>query len=119
MEINADHMILDAVREGIANAVKVKIEGYDSPLKDIIKTCIAKHEPAIHAVINEAVAACVLDEGFREEIKQSTRVQLARNLVQRIGGEIEKQVNVLKADPTTRARITMAIDTIVKEKTNG
>lgn len=116
MEINADHMILDAVRDGIASAVKAKIEGYDSPLKGIIKTCIEKHESAIHAVINDAVAACVLDEEFREEIKQSTRVQLARNLVQRIGGELERQVNALKADPTTRARITMAIDAIVKEK---
>ena len=115
MEINADHMILDAVREGIASAVKAKIEGYDSPLKNIIHACITKNEPAIHAVINEAVVACVLDDGFREEIKQSTRTQLARNLVQRIGGELERQVNTLKSDPTTRARITMAIDAIIKD----
>jgi hypothetical protein len=38
-------------------------------------------------------------------------------LVQRFGGELEKQVNALKSDPTTRARITIAIEEIVKQKT--
>lgn len=40
---------------------------------------------------------------------------LAKTLVQRFGGEIEKQVNVFKSDPTTRARITLAIEDIVKQ----
>jgi len=31
-----------------------------------------------------------------------------------LGGELEKQVNVLKSDPATRARITLAIEEIVK-----
>jgi hypothetical protein len=42
---------------------------------------------------------------------------LAKVLIQRFGGEMEKQVNVLKSDPTTRARITLAIEEIVKQKT--
>lgn len=67
-------------------------------------------------MINDAISACVSDREFREDIRRSARSTLARVLVQRIGGEIEKQVNALKSDPTTRARITMAIDNIIREE---
>ena len=67
-------------------------------------------------LLSDAVKSCVGDEAFREEIKSSTRKVLAKTLVARFGGEIEKQVNALKSDPTTRARIVLAIEEIVQSK---
>jgi len=115
MNIDADKLILDAIQEGICNAIKSKIEGYNSPLEPAIRSCVAKHETKINAIIDDAIGTCVNDDEFKAEIMASTRTQLARTLVQRIGGELEKQVNALKSSPTTRARITMAIDAIIKD----
>ena len=53
----------------------------------------------------------VKDEGFKEEIK-TAGTKLARALVQRIG-ELEKKVNQLKADPTTRARSMAAMGSLI------
>lgn len=113
MEIDSDKLLLGAIKEGIASAVKAKLEGYNSPIEGTIKDCVKRHEAELHSIINEAISACVRDAAFKEDIIASTRQQLARALVQRIGGELESQVNKLKSDPTTRARITMAINAIV------
>lgn len=46
----------------------------------------------------------------------AVRTTLAKTLVQKFGRELEKQVNALKSDPTTRARITIVIEEIVASK---
>lgn len=110
-----EKLIMEAIRGAIVDSIKNQLGGYNSPLSPIIKNCVEKNQLAINSIINDAVSSCVSDDAFREEVKQATRTQLARNLIGRIGGELEKQVNQLKSDPTTRARITMAIDQIVKD----
>jgi hypothetical protein len=60
--------------------------------------------------------SAMLNDEFREQIATQIRHKLASVLVARFGGELEKQVNVLKSDPTTRARITLAIEEIIKVK---
>lgn len=111
--MTTDEMLLKAVKEGIYEALKARLVNYNSPVDILIRDCIKVHESALSGIINQAVSSCVLDQEFKEEIKTAVRTQLARALVQRMGGELEKQVNQLKADPTTRARIVMAIDRII------
>jgi len=61
-------------------------------------------------MLTEAFTAAVADDAFRAEIGAAIRSRLAKLLVERMGGEVEKAVNRLKSDPATRARITLAID---------
>jgi hypothetical protein len=70
-------------------------------------------------MLEQAVASCVGDPEFVESIRVAVRQSLAKTLVQRFGGELEKQVNALKSDPITRARITLALEEIVKERSPG
>lgn len=117
MNIDADKFLMKAIQDGISDAMKAMLTGYSSPLSGTIKACIERNDGRLRALIDGAIDGAVADEEFKEEIRQSTRKVLAKTLISRIGGEMEKQVNALKADPTTRARITMAIDAIVKENT--
>lgn len=41
MEVNAEKLLLGAIQEGIANAVKVKLEGYNSPP--------GRHDQGVHS----------------------------------------------------------------------
>ncbi len=113
-EINLENELLQAVRNGIASGVADKLKGYNSPLEKLLADIINSQSPKIRDLLTEAISSAVGDEEFRENIKTSTRAKLASILVQRFGGELEKQVNALKSDPATRARITLAIEEIVK-----
>lgn len=116
MEIDADKMLEHAIREGMTERCKDVFKGYNSPMDKVINRAIEDNRSELVQLLSDAVKSCVGDEAFREEIKSSTRKVLAKTLVARFGGEIEKQVNALKSDPTTRARIVLAIEEIVQSK---
>lgn len=118
MEIDSDKLLENALRDGIREAVKSKMaSSYNNPLDTVISEALKKHTPAFQSLIGECVAACMGDQDFRATIAASVRSTLAKTLVSRFGGELEKQVNQLKSDPATRARITLAIEDIIKRRT--
>jgi O-succinylbenzoate synthase len=108
--------ILNAVREGLSEAIKAKLQAYNSPVDKLIAAAVGQHESLMRTLINEAFSESLGDTTFRDDIKRAVRHSLAKSLVQKFGGEIEKQVNTLKSDPSTRARITLAIEEIVASK---
>ena len=116
MEIDADKILLHAIQDGIRDGIKGKLSGYNTPFDKLIESSLTKHGSAFKSLLEESIGSCMNDAAFRESIATAVRHSLAKTLVVRFGGEMEKQVNVLKSDPTTRARITLAIEEIVKQK---
>ena len=118
MNIDSDKLFQDAIRDALRSGVAEKLKGYNSPLDGIVRTAIEKHSGMFRALLEEAIGSAVVNPEFRQEITAAVHRNLAKTLVQRFGGEIERRVNVLKSDPTTRARITLAIEEIVKSQTS-
>ena len=117
MNINADKVLEDAIVSGLKKAVEEQLSNsYRSPVEPLIKEAIEYHKPNLSKLLNAAIGECVTDEEFCIDMKSQVKKNLAKMLVRRFGGEIEKQVNALKSDPTTRARIVMAIEEIVDSK---
>lgn len=115
--MDLESMLVRAIQDGMREGIKNKLtQSYQNPLDDLMKQAVAKHDAAIRSMLSDALASAIGDVQFREEIKAAVRHTLAKTLISRFGGELEKQVNVLKSDPTTRARITLAIEEIVKER---
>lgn len=113
MDINQE--IDTAIREGLRDGVKKRLaDGYGSPLDKVLAEVLLANGSKFRTLIDECVATAVNDETFRESIRSAVRASLAKTLVQRFGGELEKQINALKSDPTTRARIVLALEEIVK-----
>lgn len=116
MTIDGDKLLLEAIRDGFRESLKTKLGGYNSPFEKLVGDVITAHSGEFRSLLEGAIASCMRDAVFAEDVRSSVRSILARQLVQKFGGELEKQVNVLKSDPTTRARITLAIEEIVKQK---
>ncbi len=117
MQIDADQLLENALRDGIREGIKsLATRSYENPIEKLLKDALAKHAPAFLALLGGSIDACMGDPAFRASIEDAVRTQLAKTLVQRFGGELEKQVNQLKSDPATRARITLAIEGIVKDR---
>lgn len=116
--MDLEKTLTQAIQDGIRDGVKSKLSSSygDNPLTKLIGEVLNKHDSAFRSMLSEALDSAVGDVTFRAEIRDSVRKTLAKTLIARFGGELEKQVNVLKSDPTTRARITLAIEAIVKER---
>lgn len=116
MNIETDKLLENAMRDAIKEGVKKQmVDGYNSPLTKLINDALSANTGAFRTLLEEAISSCVNEPAFRAEIATAVRHSLAKTLVARFGGDMEKQVNVLKSDPTTRARITLAIEEIVKQ----
>ena len=114
-DIEFQQILMLSIRDGIREGVKSKLTGYNSPLDKIIESAFLTQKEGIRDLLEEGISKCLSSEAFRHDIQQAVNQNLAKVLVQRFGGEVEKQVNALKSDPTTRARITLAIEQIVKD----
>lgn len=115
MDSEHEKIFDNAIRDGIRDGIREKFKGYNSPIEKSVTAAIEQYSTKFRGLLEESIASCLNDKAFREEIASAVRASLAKTLIQRFGGEMEKQVNVLKSDPTTRARITLAIEEIVKQ----
>lgn len=109
-----EQAVIDGLRSGIQD--KFKSHYSDNPLNDIMAVAVAKQKEVISGIISDAIVESFSNDEFRSTVISELMSILARQLVQKFGGELEKQVNALKSYPTTRARITLAIEKIVKDK---
>lgn len=115
--MDANSIIEEAIKDGIREGIKSKMNAnYSNPFEKLIAESIAKHDKAIRTMLCDAINSAIGDEPFCDEIRKAVRTTLAKVLVARFGGELEKQVNALKSNPSTRARITVAIDDILKSQ---
>lgn len=113
--MDTDKLLEDAIRDGAREGIKSKLAGYNSPLEKLVTAAFDKFAPQVQQLLEDSIQSCVASDDFRKHVADAVNSNLAKILIQRFGGEVEKQVNALKSDPTTRARITLAIEQIVKD----
>ena len=118
MEIDLEKLVSNALSDALREGFKTKItQAYgDNPINKMLTSVIESHLPTMRLTLDAAITSVVTTEQFKQDIRQAVQHNLAKLLIQRFGGELEKQVNALKSDPMTRARITLAIEQIVAEK---
>lgn len=118
MEVDFEKMVNNALADAIREGFKQKVtQSYgDNPINKMLTSVLESHLPAMRTTLDAAITSVVTTEEFKKDIRQAVQHNLAKLLIQRFGGELEKQVNALKSDPMTRARITLAIEQIVAEK---
>lgn len=116
--MDIEKTLVGAIQDGIREGVKSRLSNTygNNPISKLIDEELEKHDADFRSMLSDALSSAVKDAEFRDQIKTAVRHTLAKTLISRFGGELEKQVNVLKSDPTTRARITLAIEQIVKER---
>lgn len=110
-----DQVILNSAKNAISESVVKALTGYDSPLNKLCKSVIDRHLGELDTLVDTAVTNLICGDSFKLAIKENLEQKLARTLIERMGGELESQVNKLKSNPETRARITLAISKIIKE----
>jgi len=107
--------ILNQVNKAIGEAIVNELCGYNKPLSKLTARVIEANEEKLFGLINTEMQSMLNSEDFEAQLRIALNAKLAKTLISRMGGELEKRVNELKADPTTRAKVTVAIDRILSE----
>lgn len=111
--MNIEQQILQTVKDGIGDAIKSRLSGYNTPLTSLIDGAVKSREPEIRKLIEDAIDGAMIGD-FRAALQDAITHKLARVITAKMEGEIEKRANELRASPEVRARITLAIDAALK-----
>ena len=110
-----EKQILAQVEKAMGEAITKGLVGYGKPLSKMTERVIEANSDVLYRLVNEEFSSLLNGDGFKDALKSALRDKLAKTLISRMGGELEKQVNNLKQNPQTRAKITLAISQIIED----
>jgi len=106
--------IFRGIQQAIGDAVKNHLaQSYkETPLSRLVEKVMSQRTGELESILNDAVTQAFGE--FRDQLKNAAAHKLARTLISKVEGEIEKRANELRADPGFRARLTLAIQDALK-----
>jgi len=107
--------ILKTAQEAIKGSLIENLTKYHGPLQKLCEQVIEDNKGSLYELINTEFSTLLNSDDFQNSLKCALNTKLAKVLVSKMGGELEKRVNQLKANPVTRAKITLAIEKCLKE----
>jgi len=110
--------LLDMCAKTVDKALHDALTSYNSPLVKAVNSALEDEFENLKNIASVAVSELTCSDEFKQTMKTEMKKKLARVLISQYGGEIEKSVVKLKSDPATRAKITVAIDSVINELSN-
>jgi len=102
--------ILQTAKVAIEKSIIENLTGYNGALQKLCQEVMSDNQQEMYALVNDSFETMLTSDVFKTALKDALNNKLAKVIVARMGGELEKQVNALKANPLTRAKITLAIE---------
>jgi len=112
---NFEQDVLKAVQWAVGESIKSVLTGYNSPLHKLVESIINKHTGELRDTIEESFSKVILTSEFKESVNNAFNHKLARILVDKMEGAIEKRVNELPSDPTMKAKMIIAIEGLINQ----
>ena len=110
-----EDQILKQVNKAIGESIVKELVGYNKPLSLLTERVIEANSDTLYNLINDEFSSLLAADGFRDALKESLHKKLAKVLISRMGGAVERTVNELKSNPQARAKVTLAIDKVISE----
>lgn len=108
-----EQSIINAVQKNLAEAIEKTLTGYNTPLAKLINSVIESREQQFRTMLEEVIDQALIGD-FREHLKDALTMKLAKCVISKMEGEVEKRVNDLRSSPETRAKITLAVSEALK-----
>jgi len=106
--------ILKAVQVSIGESIKSVLTGYNSPLNTFVNSVVNQHTSELRDTIESSFSRVIMSDEFKNTVNNCFNHKLARILVDKLEGAIEKRVNELRSDPTIKAKMIIAIENLIK-----
>jgi len=107
--------VLHDTQQAIGEAIKINLTSYNSSFNKLVNEIIENHREELRKIIDESFTSTIKSKSFKESVNNAFNHKLARVLVSKLEGSVEKTVNTLRSDPTLRAKMVLAIEGIITE----
>lgn len=108
-DINIEEVIYKALKENIGSAINYQ------EMHALIGNVISERESEFHKLLNKCLDKVFVDKEFQNVIVEEFRHKVAKNLVAKLEGGIEKNVNRFRQDPILNSKMILAIENIINE----
>lgn len=108
---NLEGIIMDGVRD----AVKTKLGGYGTPLDKIINDVISQRQSVIAQKMTAALDTVIAGDEFATALQYEFRHKVAKTLVSKMEGAVEKAANEVRNNPVLKAQLIQAFNMIIRE----
>ena len=108
--------ILAQVKSSIAKAIEDELVGYNKPLNTLVDKVVRDNFEEVHEIVNRAFQTVVRTEAFETSVLEEFERKVAKILVSKLTGQVEKAVNLVNQDPRLRAKTILAIEDIIENK---
>lgn len=113
-EVNIEHLVTDAFRAGLQKMLEQQIGSYNNPVAKIAEQILAAHADQIRVLLEDAVSNALSSKVLKSDLREAFGHKVAKLLVSKLEGEVEKRVNDIRSDPIMRAKMLLAIEQVVK-----
>lgn len=108
--------VLQIAKEAIKEQIVARFgSGYNSPLHKIIDECMANYDGELRSLVNSSLEGLFSSPDFKKIISEEFTRKVAKTMVGKLEGTVERAVDKLKQDETLKARMILAIENIIKE----
>lgn len=111
--------LLGQVEKALEKCIVGSMSAYSSPLNAAVKDALNDHKDQLHLMASESVSELINSVEFKVLMQTEIKRKLAKVLISQYGGEVERTVAKLKKDPTSRAKMTVAIDMVMNDLINN
>ncbi len=111
-KINVQEIIFLAIKEKLASSINYQ------EVHRIIGTVIDQRQDELVALLNKCFDKVLTDKKFQDVIVEEFRHKVAKNLVAKLEGAIEKNVNKFRQDPILNSKMILAIEGIINDAEN-
>lgn len=110
-----EKQVSNCVTEGLTAAIQARLQqGYgDNPLNKLIDSVVVSRLPEIRTTLESAIDVSLKGD-FKKNLQSAVEHKLARILVSKMEGEVEKRVCELRTNPEFRAKVTLAVTNLVE-----
>lgn len=107
-----------AIEESINSALSERLSKYGSPLTPIIDAVVEEKKDAIATMLNSAFSKTLESSSFQKLVLEEFHRKVAKMLISKLEGSVEKAVNDIRQTPSLRAKLILAVESFIDGAVN-
>ncbi len=112
---NLEQDITKKIQESVGEAISKTLTGYDSPLLKLTKAVVDERSVELKEIISASFNQVIKTEAFKASIVNAFSHKAARTIISNNDGLFERVANDLKQDAIFKAKMALAVSTVVEE----
>ena len=115
LPVTLEQDILITAQQSIQTSIAAALTGYSSPLTKLVASVIDEHTTELREIISNSFNIVIRTDNFKESIVNAFSHKVSRSIISNNDGLFDKVSNELKQDSLFKAKMALAVSTVVEE----